>query len=98
MPYLGAPIYLLYVIFLELSDRDKVWDGWYTIVTVVGWMSYIVFMQFYSTNVLASLYNFWMIIKAQNSEPIKANSEEDPNSSFYSDVQQVDFSNLWIIS
>ena len=88
VPYIGVPIYLLWVMFFHLSSRvDYPW--YYVIATIAAWFLYGVLMRYYSINILTSIFNYATIPVGENlkvvweesrKESAKTGEEDETNS------------------
>ena len=77
IPYLGVPIYLFWLASFHLSDRDYIYHVKYVVASMSGWIVYMILMAKYSKNILASLYNYWMMLVAKDlREVLKERQEE----------------------
>ena len=70
IPYLVMPIYLLWLVTFHLWDRDGVYTFNYFIVSFVLWFIYLIISKQYSTIILSSLYNYWMLLEVRSLEKV----------------------------
>lgn len=89
VPYVGVPIYLLWVMYFHLSSNDGVYPFTYVIATIVAWLIYGVLMRYYSINILTSINNYALIPvgdrlivvwEERRSEAMKTEEEDETNS------------------
>ena len=48
VPYVGLPIYLLWLIAVNIRDRDAEWSGTYFVIQFIIWTGYLFAMRAYS--------------------------------------------------
>ena len=66
IPYIGLPIYLLWIIFFHLAERDGTYSFLYASSKFTFLVVYLFIMRFYSSNILTSLNNYALELIAED--------------------------------
>ena len=61
MPYIGAPIYIVWLIWFHLDPSNGTYSGQYIAAKIIGWIVYMALIRFYTVNILTSINNYAMI-------------------------------------
>ena len=61
IPYIGGPVYIIWMSILHITDRDDKFTASQFWVSFVAWVSYTFLMIAYTKNIVTSIYNYYMI-------------------------------------
>ena len=108
IPYIGMPIYLLWLVFYYMTALDGEISTAFFIITFIWWSAIAIVERLYLTEILTAIYNYWMQLVEQDlkSELIERAQQEtnggDTTDSFTSpedgtnDGDDDDILDIWI--
>ena len=59
--YIGAPIYIVWMSILHITDRDDKFTAAQFWISFAAWVSYTILMIAYTENIVTSIFNYYMI-------------------------------------